>query len=108
LRIYSAKVMRQQKDLSKNALCSGVKPPVVRQSLLCRVAPDIGFLHSFSHPDFMTVIQNRGIQQSNLFPVSAGNDLRMSTMRPNPYLSTGIEMRKSKFRGFFQLFSRPN
>jgi hypothetical protein len=105
LRIYSAKVMRQQKDLSKNALCSGVKPPVVRQSLLCRVAPDIGFLHSFSHPDFMTVIQNRGIQQSNLFPVSAGNDSRMSTMRPN--LSIGVEMRRS-YRGLLQLSSQTN
>jgi len=68
----------------------------------------IGFLHSFSRPDFIEVIQSGGQQQSNLFPVSAGSDLRMSPLRPNPYLSIGIDERKSKYRGFFQLFSRPN
>ena len=70
---------------------------------------NIGFL-SYLFPCLIVsrLTQRGGQQQSNLFPVSAGNDLRMSTMRPNPYLSTGVEMRKSKFRGFFQLFSRPN
>ena len=50
--------------------------------------------------------KNRGNQQSNLFSVSAGNDLRMSTMRPNPYLSTEIDKRRSKLRGFLQLITR--
>jgi hypothetical protein len=69
----------------------------------------IGFLIQFFPLLILSSkFQNKGKQQSNLFPVSAGNDLRMSTMRPNPYLSTGVEMRKSKKRGFFQLFSRPN
>ena len=68
----------------------------------------IGVLHSSSFPDYIEDKKSGGQQQSNLFPVSAGNDLRMSTMRPNPYLSTGVEMRKCKHRGIFQLFSRPN
>ena len=40
--------------------CSGVNPPVVRQSLLSLTAPDTGFLHSFSLPDYIEVIQNGG------------------------------------------------
>lgn len=67
-----------------------------------------GVLHSSSLPDYIEDKKSGGNQQSNLFPVSAGSDLRMSPLRPNPYLSIGIEMRKSKYRGFFQLFSRPN
>lgn len=100
--------MIQIENLLKNALCSGVNSPVVRQSLFTQTAPDIGLLHSFSHPDFIEVTRNGGIQQSNLFAVSAGNDLRMSTMRPNPYLSAGIEMRRDKFRGLLQLNTRTN
>jgi hypothetical protein len=67
-----------------------------------------GVLHSSTFPDFIEDKKSGGQQQSNLFPVSAGSDLRMSPLRPNPYLSIGVEMRKSKFRGFFQLFSRSN
>ena len=70
----------------------------------------IGFFHSFSHPDFMTVIQNRGNQQSNLFMISAGNDLRVSTMRPDLISSVRIEERRSGTtkvgRGFLQLISQ--
>ena len=66
----------------------------------------------FDNIVFPSLILSREIQtvceqQSNLLSASAGNDLRMSTMRPNPYLSAEVKMRKSKFRGFFQLFSRP-
>ena len=69
----------------------------------------IGFLtYLFPYLIISRLIQRGGKQQSNLFLVSAGSDLRMSTLRPNPYLSIGVKMRKSKFRGFFQLFSRPN
>ena len=53
------------------------------------------------------VIQTVRQKQSELFSVSAGNDLRMSTMRPNPYLSTGIAMRRGEFRGLLQFLSRP-
>ena len=67
-----------------------------------------GVLHSSSRPDYIEDKKSGGQQQSNLFSASAGSDLRMSTMRPNPYLSAEVKMRKSKFRGFFQLFSRPN
>ena len=58
---YSAKVMIQRKNISKIALCSGVKPPVVRQSLLSRVTPDIEFLTQFFSSLIVSrVIQNRG------------------------------------------------
>lgn len=69
----------------------------------------IGFL-SYLFPSLflMRVFQRGGNQQSNLLSASAGSDLRMSPLRPNPYLSAEVKMRKSKFRGFFQLFSRPN
>ena len=58
----------------------------------------IGVLHSSAVPDYIEDKKSGGNQQSNLFSVSAGNDLRMSTMRPNPYLSTEIEMKRVKFR----------
>ena len=67
----------------------------------------MGVLHSSSLPDYIEDKKSGGQQQSNLFPVSAGNDLRMSTMRPNPYLSTGIVMRRGEKGGFLLLFSRP-
>ena len=44
-----------------------------------------GVLHSSSLPDCIEDKKSGGQQQSNLFSVSAGNDSRMSTMRPNPY-----------------------
>ena len=81
--------------------------PVVRlHSLSYR--PDIGFSDT-ANPALINRVQNksRGIQQSNLFSVSAGNVLRMTTMRPNPYLSAGIEMRRS-YRGLLQLNSQAN
>jgi hypothetical protein len=68
----------------------------------------MGVLHSSSLPDYIEDKKSGGQQQSNLLTASAGNDLRMSTMRPNPYLSAVVKMRKSEFRGFFQLFSRSN
>jgi hypothetical protein len=69
----------------------------------------IGFLSYLFPGLFITsLIQRGGQQQSSLFSVSAGNDLRMSTMRPNPYLSTGIDERRSEIRGFLQLFSQAN
>jgi len=53
--------MKQIKDLSKTSLCSGVKPPVVRQSLLAVTAPDIGFLTQFFPSLIISrVFQNRG------------------------------------------------
>jgi hypothetical protein len=59
--VYLGKVMIQGKDISKNALCSGVKSPVVRQSLLSQVAPDIGFLTQFFPSLIISrVTQNRG------------------------------------------------
>ena len=68
----------------------------------------MGVLHSSSLPDYIEDKKSGGQQQSNLIPVSAGSDLRMSPLRPNPYKSIGIGERRSKFRGFLQLFSRPN
>ena len=70
--------MIQIKDLL-DALCSGVKSPVERQSLLFRIAPDIGFLHSFSLPDYIEVIQSGEFYQTNLLMVSAGSDFTVST-----------------------------
>ena len=53
--------MIQIKDLSKNALCSGVKLPVVRQSLFTQTAPDIGFLIQFFPSAIISaVFQNKG------------------------------------------------
>jgi len=66
-----------------------------------------GVLHSSSLPDYIEDKKSGGQQQSNLYSVSAGSDLRMSPLRPNPLLSIEIEMRKSEFRGFFQFLSRP-
>jgi len=85
------------------ALCSGEKPPVVRQSFASSAMPDIRCFDT-AHLVLINRVQNksRGIKQSNLFPVSAGNDLTVSTMRPNPYLSAGIVERRSKHRGFLQ------
>jgi hypothetical protein len=69
----------------------------------------IGFL-SYLFPSLIIsrVFQRGGQQQSILFPVSAGSDVRMSPLRPNPYLSAGVEERrgKYKFRGLLRLFSR--
>ena len=71
----------------------------------------IGFL-SYLFPSLIIsrVFQRGGKQQSNLFPVSAGSDVRMSPLRPNPFLSAGVEERrgKYKFRGLLRLFSRTN
>ena len=67
-----------------------------------------GVLHSSSLPDCIEDKKSGGQKQSELFSVSAGNDLRMSTMRPNPYLSAGIAMRRGEFRGLLQFLSRPN
>ena len=75
--------------------------------LLCLGLNYLVFLHSFHRSDYIETNKSGGQQQSNLFPVSAGNDLRMSTMRPNPYLSTGIVERRDKKRGLLPLFSRP-
>jgi hypothetical protein len=69
----------------------------------------IGFLsYLFPYLILSRLIQRGGQQQSNLFPVSAGSDLRMSPLRPNPYLSIGIGERRSKKRGFLRLFSQAN
>jgi len=77
--------MIQIKDISKNASCSGVKSPVVRQSLFTRTAPDMEFLIQFFSGLIKSKrIQNKGNQQAILILVSAGNDLRVSTMRPDP------------------------
>jgi hypothetical protein len=62
---------------------------------------DRGSFRILSPLDYIEAIQEGGNQQSNLFLASAGNDLRMSTMRPNPYLSAEIEMRGSKNLGAF-------
>ena len=67
-----------------------------------------GVLHSSSLPDYIEDKKSGGIKQSNLFMASAGNDLRMSTMRPNPYLSAILELRKGKIGNFFLFNSRPN
>ena len=98
--------MKQIKDISKVTLCSDVKPPVVRQSFVATTAPDIGYFDTV-YPALIYRVQNknRGTRQSNLIPVSAGNDLQMSTMRPNPF-SIGIDKRRSKLRGFLQLSSQ--
>lgn len=64
-----------------------------------------GSFHILSPLDYIEAIQEGGIKQSNLFSASAGNDLRMSTMRPNPYLSAGIEERRD-YRGLLQFNSR--
>ena len=70
--------------------------------------PPVG--HGFFSYSFPSLIlskqtQEGGIRQFNLSSVSAGNDLRMSTMRPNPYLSAGIEARRD-YRGLLQFNSR--
>ena len=69
----------------------------------------IGFLLQFFPSLILSrVTQNKGKQQSNLFLVSAGSDLRMSPLRPNP-LSIRVDERRSKnVRDFLQLFSRTN
>ena len=69
----------------------------------------IGFLtYLFPYLIISRLIQRGGKQQSNLFLVSAGSDLRMSPLRPNP-LSIRVEERRSKIiRGFLRLFSRTN
>ena len=79
------KTMIQTLNLFEIALCDGVKPPVVRQSLLAVTAPSIGFFDTVN-PVLIYRVQNknRGNQQATLTLVSAGNDLRVSTMRPDP------------------------
>ena len=62
---YLGKVMKQIKDLSKNSLCSGVNSPVVRQSLLAQVAPDIGFLIQF----FPSLIKSRVFQNKGEYGI---------------------------------------
>ena len=77
--------MIQLENISKNASCSGVKSPVVRQSFVTQQAPDMEFLiQFFSGLIISRQIQNKGNQQAILTLVSAGNDLRVSTMRPDP------------------------
>jgi hypothetical protein len=55
-----------------------------------------GVLHSSSLPDCIEDKKSGGVKQSKLLTASAGNDLRMSTMRPNPYLSAVIVMRRGE------------
>lgn len=93
--------MIQTKNISKIASCVG-EPPAVMQSFTSSVTPRMEFLiQFFSGLIISRQIQNKGNQQSNLFLVSAGSDLLMSTLRPNPYLSAEIEMRGSKNLGAF-------
>jgi len=56
------------------------------QSFTFSVTPHIGFFDTVN-PALIYRVQNknRGNQQSNLFPVSVGSVLRMTTMRPNPF-----------------------
>ena len=68
-----------------------------------------GSFHILSPLNYIEAIQEGGTRQSILFPISAGNEPRISTMRPNPYLSIGIEERRRKiFRGVLQLSSQTN
>jgi hypothetical protein len=60
--ICLGKTMIQIKDLSKNALCAGVKSPAVMQSLFTQTAPHIGFLIQFFPTLIISrVIQNKGV-----------------------------------------------
>jgi hypothetical protein len=105
--------METRLNLNEN-IASGQKiPQRVGHSFQCGfLFPEVshlqGVLHSSSLPDYIEDKKSGGQQQSNLFPVSAGSDLRMSPLRPNPYLSIGIDERRSEKRDFLQLFSRTN
>ena len=80
-----------QKENIQNALCAGANSPAVMQSFTSSVTPAIGFFDIVNPALIYRVrIKNSGTRQSILFPVSAGNEPRISTMRPNPYLSIGI------------------
>jgi hypothetical protein len=57
--------MEQTKDISNNALCAGVKTPVVRQPLLTQVASAIEFLIQF----FSSLIISRVIQNKAEYEV---------------------------------------
>jgi len=72
--------MIQTLDLFETALCDGVKPPVVRQSLLAVTAPSIGFFDTVN-PVLIYRVQNknRGNQQAILTLVSAS--LRIIILR---------------------------
>lgn len=67
-----------------------------------------GVLHSSPLPDCIEDKKSGGQKQSILYSVSAGSDLRMSTLRPNPLLSIEIDERRGEFRGLLQFLSRPN
>lgn len=67
-----------------------------------------GVLRSSPLPDCIEDKKSGGQKQSILYSVSAGSDLRMSTLRPNPYLSIEIDERRGEFRGLLQFLSRPN
>jgi len=74
--------------------------------------PDRGSFYILSPLDYIEAIQEEGTRQSNLFTASAGSDLRMSTLRPDPFSSAGIEARRSVTakagRDFLRLSSRAN
>ena len=89
---------------------NGIKAPKrFGHAFLRELSYYIGFLLQFFPSLILSrVTQNKGKQQSNLFLVSAGSDLRMSPLRPNP-LSIRVDERRSKnVRDFLLLFSRTN
>lgn len=55
--------------------------------------PDIGFLHSFSHPDYIEVIQSGEFHQKKLSSASAGSDLAVSSMRPDVFIGCDSELK---------------
>lgn len=91
-------------------LLSRKQLPVVRlHSLSYR--PTLGFLHSFSLPDYIEVIQSGAIQQTILFLVSAGNVSKVTTMRPDDSCAEnkGVKVWYAKGqKGCFQLNCRTN
>jgi hypothetical protein len=102
------KTMVQVQNIIRQNIASVWVPVLNRSEQPCFKAsagPDRGSSHILSPLDYIEAIQEGGIKQSNLFSVSAGNDLRMSTMRPNPYLSAGIEERRD-YRGLLLFNSR--
>ena len=103
--------MVQSKNILGHKIAPVENPVFTGLNNHSKVLPELldrGFFHIFSPLDYIEAIRRGGTRQSILFPVSAGNEPRISTMRPNPYLSIGIEERRRNFRGVLQSSSRTN
>jgi hypothetical protein len=94
--------MVQTENIIRQEIASVESPVFTGLNNHCiRSHPDLdrGSRHSLSPLDYIEAIQDRGFQQAILFSVSAGNDSKVSTMRPD--LSTGNKKVKSDTGTFF-------